>query len=553
MSHIFISYSKQNKPYARQLADHLLDQGFDVWIDDRIDYGDHWLRAIIQAVRDCAACVVIMTPQSAASKWVQLEVTWAQDRFGKPVFPVLRDGGNWPIFDLTQYVDCRDGSLPDAGFVQRLAEHAPLRDDPGADVTEAPQDGTPRHDELDAAPPPPADEIDINAAIAEFYRLRGDGEIRAAWDTLVAIDGSGEAPAWFDLDGLAAELGAAIQQQERAQAAEREYAVLRVVAQYEPPDRVRAALQAFWELYGFHDPDGIGPTVGAYLVTPEQRELLDVMLDPNVPPPQRAEAGRTLAELGDPRPGVGLRDDGLPDIDWVEIPAGEFIFGDESEGNGPQTLTLPTFHIARYPVTYRQFQAFIDADDGFHNPEWWRGLAASNKHKRRPDKQWFQYWNHPRENVSWYDAVAFCRWLSSRLGYEITLPTEQQFEKAARGTDGRAYPWGEDYVSGCANVDETEDDFGPYYLQQTSAVGIYPQGASPYGVLDMAGNVWCWCLNEYDDPENTGLGGDAWRVLRGGSGSLDRHYARSVFRHYGRSVDRGLNYGFWCVCASPMT
>ncbi len=257
-------------------------------------------------------------------------------------------------------------------------------------------------------------------------------------------------------------------------------------------------------------------------------------------PTDRAAMGRTLAELGDSRPGVGLRDDGLPDLDWVEIPEGEFIYQDG------ERLTLPTFYVSRYPITYRQFQAFIDADDGFYNPEWREGLAAGDKHKSSPDKQRFKYWNHPRECVSWWDAIAFCRWLSSKLGYEVTLPTEQQFEKAARGTDGLEYPYGNKFDANKGNTSETG-------IKQTSAVGIFPDGASPYGVLDLSGNVWCWCLNEYDNPENTGLGGGAARVLRGGSWYPFRFSARSVFPRHRLPSSRYYDYGFWCVCASPMT
>lgn len=214
---------------------------------------------------------------------------------------------------------------------------------------------------------------------------------------------------------------------------------------------------------------------------------------------------RALAVLNlDNRKGVGLHEDGLPDIDWVEIPEGDFIFG---EGEEQKTLFLPTFRISRYPITYQQFQAFIDAEDGIRNMQWWDGLAYQHK---EPFEQSFKYWNHPRENVLWVQAIAFCRWLSARLGYEITLPTEMQWEKAARGIDGRAYPWGNEFDSVKCNTWESG-------IQQTTAVGMYPQGASPYGLLDMSGNVWEWCLNEYDHPENTGVGGEAIRAFRGGS------------------------------------
>ncbi|MEW8438530.1 MAG: SUMF1/EgtB/PvdO family nonheme iron enzyme, partial [Candidatus Thiodiazotropha taylori] len=237
--------------------------------------------------------------------------------------------------------------------------------------------------------------------------------------------------------------------------------------------------------------------------------LLDEIDNIETKPERRLEIGDELAQLEDPRPGVGLDEQGLPDIDWVEIPGGEFIYGEEKQ---QQQLTLDSFFIARYPITSAQYQTFIDAG-GYEEERWWRDLE-----RQSPEESRWNQPNRPRENVSWYEAIAFCRWLSQQLGYEIRLPTEQEWEKAARGTDGREYPWGNGYRAGFANVDENETTAGPSYLGQTVAVGLYPQGASPYGVMDLAGNVWEWCLNKYGNPEDTTIDiSDDNRVLRGGA------------------------------------
>ena len=164
--------------------------------------------------------------------------------------------------------------------------------------------------------------------------------------------------------------------------------------------------------------------------------LLAEIDDTDTRPERRLAIGDRLAELGDPRPGVGLDARALPDIDWVEVAGGPFLYGKEK-----RRMELPAFHIARYPVTNAQYRAFIDAG-GYQDERWWVGLAERIKAPRDPG--WPEP-NRPRENVTWYEAMAYCRWLSAQLGYEVRLPTEQEWEKAARGTDGREWPWGDGY------------------------------------------------------------------------------------------------------------
>lgn len=190
----------------------------------------------------------------------------------------------------------------------------------------------------------------------------------------------------------------------------------------------------------------------------------------------------------------------LYSLEWCEIPVG----GAEIEDH---KYFVGKFRIGKYPVTYRQFQEFVEASDGFSNDEWWEGLTSA---EREPAEQWWRLDNHPRENVSWFDAIAFCRWKSSRLGYQVRLPKETEWQWAAQGDDGRPYPWGSDFDPALANTVESE-------IKSTTAVNHYPDGASPFGVVDMFGNVWEWCLNDHSSPEVLEIERVGHPVVRGGS------------------------------------
>ncbi|MBZ0295950.1 MAG: SUMF1/EgtB/PvdO family nonheme iron enzyme, partial [Anaerolineae bacterium] len=242
------------------------------------------------------------------------------------------------------------------------------------------------------------------------------------------------------------------------------------------------------------------------------RALGRIMLNDSKPLDNRKGAGIAVRS--------GLK---LPDIDWVLIPDGVFIY---QKG---ETQTLSAFEIARYPITYVQFQCFVDAPD-LNDERWWEGMPEKQNVygrtycTREISVQRFKFSNHPRDSVSWYQALAFCRWLSDKLGCEVTLPTEQQWERAARGTDGRLYPYGADFDMTKGNTSETG-------IGGTCAVGIVADGASPDGILDMNGNVFEWCLNKYRQPNQIeiDISGDR-RVLRGGSWFYDEWLARTIYR-----------------------
>jgi len=218
------------------------------------------------------------------------------------------------------------------------------------------------------------------------------------------------------------------------------------------------------------------------------------------------------------------------EIIW--IPAGTFQMGDVEQKDNPQRIvTLDGYWIYKTPVTVTQYRQFCS--------------ETNREMPDAPDWGWIE--KHPIVNVNWIDATAYCDWAG------MHLPTDAQWEKAARGTDGRMYPWGDEWDdSKCAN------SAGSYNPKSTSPVGSYREGASPYGVLDMSGNVceWCedWYASDYFATENpigpTGPDAGKGRVLRGGSWA---EYKTSHFicalRNDSPPATKDKRVGFRC-CAS---
>jgi formylglycine-generating enzyme required for sulfatase activity len=227
----------------------------------------------------------------------------------------------------------------------------------------------------------------------------------------------------------------------------------------------------------------------------------------------------------------------------VYIPPGGFLMGSDpavdtmpSDSEQPQhRLEMPGYWIARYPVTVADFRAYVEAADP--------SLQGAHGLSQRGD--------HPVTGVSWHDALGYCRWLSQRSGLPVTLPSEAEWEKAARGDDGRLYPWG--------NEPPTDDlcNYGDSG-RGTTPVGRYsPQGDSPYGCADMAGNVWEWTRSHHkpypydpaDGREDLGAGDDISRVLRGGAFFFNQRFVRCAARNFYYPFFRFSVGGFRVVVA----
>ena len=278
-----------------------------------------------------------------------------------------------------------------------------------------------------------------------------------------------------------------------------------------------------------------------------------------LPVKERARAGMVLAKLGDPRKGVGVKD-GLPDIDWIEIPKGEFTMGGTGDRHGKRVfqcgLIREPYRISRYPVTVAQFEAFVSGG-GYQEQKYWTKAGWEWRHgleKTGPTNYGpvFQTANHPQVGVTWYEAVAFCRWLGETVKLDVRLPSEAEWERAARGPNGRSYPWGEekDFAERCNMKDSG--------LGHTSAVGMFPSGFAECGAADLAGNVWEWCrtpwVESYKEYEKNDLilkedlERSGWRVVRGACwGNDSGDIMLSSCRDDLRPGDRYSGFGFRVV------
>jgi hypothetical protein len=188
-------------------------------------------------------------------------------------------------------------------------------------------------------------------------------------------------------------------------------------------------------------------------------ESLEAQLkDENLDHETRAQIGEELNRIGDTRAGVGLHPDGLPDIAWcrVDVPAEKRLFRNE-RGQVYGEFVLKPFSIAKYPVTYQQFRAFQEFPDGFNNKQWWNGLTKKYCQQEIPDQR-SPFDNHPRDSGSWYQAVAFARWLNTKYAGEMpnteirlplewrrdvmtaVIPGENQYAGMPSGPDSRR--WG---------------------------------------------------------------------------------------------------------------
>lgn len=280
----------------------------------------------------------------------------------------------------------------------------------------------------------------------------------------------------------------------------------------------------------------------------------------------RVAAGDLMGHLGDPRPGVGTaKHEGIASLGvFCEVPAGGYLRGsdlreDESafrQEHPIRNAVIPyPFFISRYPVTEAQFGRFIEANDGYRDDSNWtvQGLEWRRNAGDEPGRRATGAPNHPATEVSWYEGDAYCTWLGRRIpqggaimvwrngnlvphdlaSTAVRLPTSAEWEKAARGEEGRRFAWGD-------SVDPLFGVQRRVLVQRSTAVGLYPDEHSPYGAVDLCGNVWEWCRDAW----LPSVGHSPWptdrKEVRGGGFGPNKRMLRAACR-FGNSANLRLD------------
>lgn len=493
---LFVSYARVDKPICLQIVNTL--SVHEVWYDQRLYVGQRWWPEILRRLDWCEGFVYLLSPDSIASKACRDEYKLAKS-LGKPVFPVLIHDPTPlpPELANVQYADLSKGLTSDAvrvllGSIYLAEKEGTSKN--GKTVADLPVSQT------------KAPEINLSTVVGEAVHAMDKGLYDQAVLLLEQAIAQNYQPRFINLHDLLEQAKEGLEKKTRAREMERDYKQIAVLVLHQPTRKIGCqSLAKFRKDYPNYDPQNLANVCGGG--------------EPAVAPAKPAPRAKP--------------DSTFPLLEWCLVPAG-MVTVEMPDKNGQiyhNTFFVDAFEISKYPVTAAQFQVFLDdREGGYSNAQWWdfstdaRDWRGKNPQPKPPHFKGPK--ELPRENVTWYESVAFTRWFSAKLGQTVTLPSEQQWQRAAQGDDGRLYPWGNTFDPRRCNTRESR-------IRKTTVVTNYPKGVSPYGVFDMAGNVWEWCLNmdlDTDDRIDITINGN--RAVHGGSfiGVCER--AQAPFHFY---------------------
>ncbi len=521
---LFVSYARVDKSFCIQIAETL--DVHEIWFDQRLYAGMHWWKEILRRLEWCEGFVYLLSPESVASDYCQREYRVAQG-MGRHIFPVLIHQDTQIPAELreVQYADMSKGLTPEAVkilldsiYMAETGRHERARSFlPGV---------TP--DTINPPAPNPANVISTVAAAMER------GQYDQAVYLLRRAKASGFQPRFVNLDALLAEAEASLERQAYLRDAERDYRQIADLIRVKQTFKLGCeAFQAFRQRYADYDPDCLALLCEGRVPANGSGKL------PAGAPPAAAPKP---AAARPPANGVTV-----PLLEWCDIAAGPArikYMDDQNTVREVRTVEVRALKMARYPVTNAQYQLFLDDPSGYANPRWWQ-FSPHARHWRmnnpQPKPASFKGDERPRERVSWYDALAFCHWLGARLNHTISLPTLAQWQRAAKGDSDHLFPWGDAFDTERANTGESS-------LNMTTLVTRYPGGAGPFGTMDMAGNVWEWCLDaETPNGLTLDIAVSAKRAIQGGSFLGGQERAQIALRYCLKPETQYASIGFRVV------
>lgn len=488
---LFISYSRDDKAWVYDFWRALQEYtSYDIWLDRRLVPASDWWETILENIEVCDCFIAILSPRSVESIYCAAEIDYAL-ALNKPILPLVLKTSEYPQKLNDKHLQYEFiGDMP----MDRVLLRTTLA---LGEIQMEIMRG--------AYPPYPTQRPDVPSPQAHepnhiFEVFATAEEAAAQGNTTLALELFHQV-VLTDPTGLG--LAASQRMVEVRLEHDRQIAYSQVIRLTNDPATRRGA-EVAWQVYvkkygTDYDPNNLVHFFSSYAYkTATDTGSFRVVNPPNKPPQQVIPSVDSLP----------------PPFAWVDIPGGNVSL--DEGGYIPQsgtTFYVKPFQIAKYPVTVTQYTLFVQAG-GYDNQEYWtkdgwnwRILKGIELPRFWNEPNWHQP-KHPIVGVSWYEAIAFCHWLSNLSHENITLPTEQQWQRAAQGNDGRLYPWGD-------LMDENRSNF-TNITGHTTPVTQYPNGASPYGVIDMSGNVWEWCLTDGVTGQ-AGIEGANNRILRGGA------------------------------------